>query len=84
VDPWQCTSEKGEESSGRKASCPDSGSRQRRVWQKSRQPVKPIRRKRESQIPIRQRSSTSHRHANEMLSVVAVRVCKSSQNWAPE
>jgi hypothetical protein len=23
VDPWQCTSEKGEESSGRKASCPD-------------------------------------------------------------
>ena len=45
-------SEKGEESSGRKASCPDSGSRQRRVWQKSRQPVKPIRRKRESQIPF--------------------------------
>jgi hypothetical protein len=36
MDPWQCISEKGEESSGRKASCPDPGSRRRRVWTKAR------------------------------------------------
>src|SRR5260370_20199696 len=37
VDPLRCTSEKGEESSGRKASCPDPDARQRPVWNSSRQ-----------------------------------------------
>jgi hypothetical protein len=63
VDPLQCTSEKGEESSGRKASCPDSSSRQRRVWQESRLPVKPIRRNREPPLPIRQTQPAFHPHA---------------------
>jgi hypothetical protein len=35
VNPWQCTSEKGQESSGRKASCPNPGSRRRRIWIKA-------------------------------------------------
>jgi hypothetical protein len=29
VDAWHCTSEKGEEAPGEKASCPDPGSRRR-------------------------------------------------------
>ena len=67
VDPATARSERGEENTERAAllTVPrDSDLLERwRVWQKRRQPVKPIRRKRESQIPIRQRSSTFHPRA---------------------
>jgi hypothetical protein len=37
VDPCDCTSKQGKEVPGEKASCPDPGFRQRRVWNSFRQ-----------------------------------------------
>ena len=73
VYPWQCTSEKGEESSGRKASCPDPGSRRRRVWTKARtrqhNSPQPNRR---SQFHKRRQLFTRTRH--EKFPVIPMRV----------
>jgi hypothetical protein len=59
---------RGEESSGRKASCPDPDSRRRRVLKKSRLLVKQICHKRRSPLRVPEKPSAFHRLAQRTAS----------------
>jgi hypothetical protein len=56
----------------------------RGVWEKSRQPVKPICRDRESSIRVPERSQLFIRADNETLSVAAMRVNNPDRSSAAE
>src|SRR6476646_3231766 len=63
VNPSQCTSKKGEESSGRKASCPDPGFQTTPSVEKSRLLVKTTSDQRESPLPVPEKPSAFHPRA---------------------
>src|SRR6266545_204882 len=73
VDPSQCRSEKGEESSGRKAFCPDPGSRGRRVWKNLANLSNQFAASANRRFQFHKRSQLFIGVHNETLSVVAMR-----------
>src|SRR5882724_9815712 len=74
VDPSQCSSEKGEESSGRKAFCPYPGSRGRRVWKNLAKQSNQFAASANRRFQFHKRRQLFIRTHNETLSAIAMRV----------